>query len=98
MNAPEPLSFWRPELPILSPALPSALTAVTPSGESCRGLSNRTNRSVWAPGGLVENLVDLDIHRWARRLKPAFDGFERKMNLGLFKPGYESEGGGGCAS
>jgi hypothetical protein len=47
-----------------------------------------------APGGLVENLVDLDIHRWARRLKPAFNRFERKMNLRLFKPGYETEGGG----
>jgi 2-dehydro-3-deoxy-D-gluconate 5-dehydrogenase len=33
-NAPEPLFFWRPELPILLPVLPSALTAVTPSDES----------------------------------------------------------------
>ena len=39
MNAPEPLSFWRPELPILSPAPPSALTAVTPSVESGHPLS-----------------------------------------------------------
>jgi NAD(P)-dependent dehydrogenase (short-subunit alcohol dehydrogenase family) len=31
---PAPLSFWRPELPILSSALPSSLMAVTPSGES----------------------------------------------------------------
>ena len=37
MNAPEPLSFWLRELPISSPALPAALTAVTPSGESWRG-------------------------------------------------------------
>ena len=36
MNASEPLSFWRPGLPILSPAPPSALTAVTPSGEAWR--------------------------------------------------------------
>ena len=32
-NAPEPLFFWRPEHPILSLVLPSALTAVIPSGE-----------------------------------------------------------------
>ena len=34
--APETLFFWRPELPILSPVLPSALMVVTPSGESSR--------------------------------------------------------------
>ena len=33
MNLPVPLFFWLPELPILSPALPSSLMAVTPSGE-----------------------------------------------------------------
>jgi hypothetical protein len=33
-NAPEPPFFWRPERPILSLVLPSALTAVIPSGES----------------------------------------------------------------
>ena len=49
MNMPEPLFIWRPERRILSPALPSALTAVTPSGESCRGLSNRSNRGVGRP-------------------------------------------------
>jgi hypothetical protein len=38
------------------------------------------------PGGLLKDLVDQDIHREARRLKPAFDRFERKMNLRLFKP------------
>ena len=32
-NAPEPLFFWRPEHPILSPVLPSVSTAVIPSGE-----------------------------------------------------------------
>ena len=32
-NAPEPLFFWRPEHPILSLVLPSASTAVIPSGE-----------------------------------------------------------------
>jgi hypothetical protein len=32
-NAPEPLFFWRPDHPILSPVLPSASTAVIPSGE-----------------------------------------------------------------
>src|SRR5260221_355371 len=50
-----------------------------------------------APGGLVEDLVDLDIHRGARCIKPAFDRLERKMNLRLFKPGCETEGGSGCA-
>jgi NAD(P)-dependent dehydrogenase (short-subunit alcohol dehydrogenase family) len=33
MNAPEPLFFWRPEHPILSPVLPSASTAIIPSGK-----------------------------------------------------------------
>jgi hypothetical protein len=33
-NAPAPPFFWRPEHPILSLVLPSALTAVIPSGES----------------------------------------------------------------
>jgi NAD(P)-dependent dehydrogenase (short-subunit alcohol dehydrogenase family) len=33
-NAPERPFFWRPEHPILSLVLPSALTAVIPSGES----------------------------------------------------------------
>jgi hypothetical protein len=42
----------------------------------------------------VEYLVDLDIDCGPRRIKPAFDGFERKMDLRLFKPGYETEGGG----
>jgi hypothetical protein len=45
----------------------------------------------------VEDLVDLDIHRGARRIKPAFDRFERKMNLRLFKPRYETEGRSGWA-
>jgi len=45
----------------------------------------------------VKDLVDLDIHRGGRRIKPAFDRFEREMNLRLFKPGYETEGGSGCA-
>jgi hypothetical protein len=50
-----------------------------------------------APGGLVKDLADLDIHRGARRLKSAFDRFKRKMNLRLFKPGYETEAGSGRA-
>ena len=45
----------------------------------------------------MEYLVDLDIRRSAGHLKAASHGFERKMDLGLLEPGYEPEGGAGCA-
>ena len=55
-----------------------------PIGRCFRGEREGIGDIMRASGGLVEDLVDLDIYRGARRLKPAFDRFERKMNLRLF--------------
>jgi hypothetical protein len=68
-----------------------------PIDRSFRGERERICDVKRTPRRLVEDLIDLDIDRGARRLKPTFDRFERKMNLRLFKPGYETEGGGGSA-
>ena len=42
----------------------------------------------------MENLVNLDICRRTGYLNPAFDCFEGKIDLRLFEPGHEAEGGG----
>ena len=44
----------------------------------------------------MEDLVDLNFRRGAEYLKPAIYCLEGKMDLRLFKPGHEAEGGGRC--